>query len=265
MLQIQLSPGLPSGSWALLRPLCGHDEASVTDTGAIAAATLLDRLLVETSGTTVGPGKAWELAVCDRDRLLATIYLQYFGCQIESTVACTNCDKPFDLTFSLSDMMGRLQATRLTTCSGPDEACVYMLSDERRFRLPTVADLHDVVNLAADAATRTLLERCMVEGDPAVDPDVVQAAMEEAGPVLNIGLDASCPECGRGRRVRFDIGSYLLSVLSHERRFLVHEVHRIASAYGWGLDAILRLSRDDRRAYVRLIEGDHRARRRVLQ
>lgn len=265
MLQVTLQPGLPRGSWALLRPLCGHDEAFVGDTGAMAAATLLDRLLVETPGTTVGPGKAWDLAVCDRDRLLGIIYLQYFGERIESTVPCESCTEPFELIFSLRDLMTRLDDKKLTDVKGPDANAVYTLADGQRFRLPNSADLHSVSRLGPDAVAEALLERCMVGSDPAVDCAAVHAAMEQVGPVLDTDLDAACPKCGAPQKVRFDIQAYLLRTLLHEKQFLIHEVHRIALAYGWSLDGILALSRADRRAYVRLIEASGGPRKRVWQ
>jgi hypothetical protein len=56
---------------------------------------------------------------------------------------------------------------------------------------------------------------------------------------------------------------YLLRALAYEKQFLIHEVHRIALAYGWGYDEILSLTREDRRGFVRLIETDFAARRRV--
>ena len=77
MFQIQLRPGLPGGRWACLRSLCGHDEALIDGTSPWEATVFLDRLLVETPGTSVGPGRAWDLALSDRDRLLATIYMQF--------------------------------------------------------------------------------------------------------------------------------------------------------------------------------------------
>ncbi len=256
MLQIQLSPGLPGGRWACLRSLCGHDEAFIDGTGIIQATALLDRLLVEGPGTSVGPGKAWDLAVSDRDRLLATIYMQCFGDWIESTVPCGHCNKDFDLSFSLLGLVKSLEDRRGFTVAGPDEEGNYVLADGRRFRLPTSADQLNVLGLESGRAVTTLLDRCVVEGDLSADPETLQTAMEEVGAILDVDLEASCPECGTRQEVRFDIQTYLLRALSHEKLFLTQEVHRIATAYGWGFLEILNLPREDRRTYVRLIEGD---------
>jgi hypothetical protein len=263
MLHVPLNPGLRGGKWACLRPLCGHDEAAVDGTESVDAFGLLDRLLVDAPGTTVGPDRARELAVSDCDRLYAALYLHYFGERIVGTAVCWRCQAPFELNFSLRELMASLEEGAAVSAEGPNEEGLYTLSDGRRFRLPTLADQQEVMGLRAEAAAAALLERCVVEGDPLKDPDLLQAAMEEVGALLDLDLDAACSECGSSQGVRFDIQSYLMRALAHERRFLRHEVHRIALAYGWGHGEILDLTREDRRAYVRLIEAERAAGRRM--
>ena len=263
MLQVHLSSGLRGGMWACLRPLRGHDEAAVNGTGSVEAIAFLDQLLVEAPGTTVGPGEASELAVCDCDRLFAAIYLNYFGERIESAVTCRDCSEPFELSFSLLDLMASLEDGSGAKATGPDAEGIYMLPNGRRFRLPTAGDQRSVLGLEAEKAAAALLERCVVEGDPREDPALLQAAMDEVGAVLDLDLDATCPECGASQTVRFDIQAYTLRALAYEKRLLNHEVHRIAMAYGWGHEEILNLTREDRRMFARLILGDHAPRRKV--
>ena len=256
MLQVPLNPGLRGGKWACLRALCGHDEVQVDKTGAVASIEFLDRLLVEVPGSSVVPGKAGDLAACDCDRLFGALYRKTFGERIESTLTCRDCDEPFDLSFSLAALAGNVGDTATTQAEGPDEEGIYRLSDGRRFRLPTAADLSAVSGLESCNAEAALLERCTVEGDPTDAPELLQAAMDAVGAILDIDLDLSCPECGAAQTVRFDIQDYLLRALGYEKRFLHHEIHCIASAYGWGYQEILGLPREDRRAYARLIQAD---------
>ena len=256
MLQIPLRPGLQGGRWACLRPLCGHDEAFVHGTGAVEAMTLLDRLLIAAPGTTVGPGKAKELAVCDCDRLCAAIYLHYFGERIASTLICQECNTPFELSFSLRDLVASLEDGVATKATGPDEEGLYTLLDGRRFRLPTIGEQHSVMGLEAETAVVTLLKRCVVAGDPMAASELIQDAMHEVGAVLDLDLDAICPACAAPHPVRFGIQTYLLRALAYEKRFLNREIHSIAMAYGWGYEEILNLTREDRRTFVRLIESD---------
>ncbi|MGH8563238.1 MAG: hypothetical protein ACREXW_03805 [Gammaproteobacteria bacterium] len=263
MMQVPLNPGLRGGKWAGLRPLRGHDEAFLNGTDSAEAVAFLDRLLVEAPGTTVAPGRAKELAVCDCDRLFATLYLNYFGERIEGTVACQDCNEPFESSFSLRDLIVSLENGAAGKATGPDEEGIYTLPDARRFRLPTAGDQRSVLGLEAEKAAAALLERCVVEGDPREDPDRLQAAMDEVGALLDFDLEATCPQCGASQPVRFSIQSYVLRALAFEKRFLNREVHRIAMAYGWGHDEILNLTREDRRTFVRLIDAEQAAWRRV--
>jgi hypothetical protein len=262
MLLVQLSPGLRGGKWARLRPLCGHDETLIDDADSDEGIALLDRLLVEAPGTTVGPGKARNLAVCDTDRLYATIYLRYFGDLVEGAVGCRDCGEPFEVSFSLRNLLVNLEVGAGRTAGEPDEDGIYRLSDGRRFRLPTVSDLQAVLGLETAAAAGALLERCMISGDAMANQSLLQNVMDEVGPVLDLDLDAACPRCGVSQSVRFGMRAYLLRTLAYEKRFLVREIHLIAGAYRWGYEEILSLTREDRRAFVSLIQAEREARRR---
>jgi hypothetical protein len=146
---------------------------------------------------------------------------------------------------------------------GPDEDGIYTLSDGRRFRLPTVSDQQSVLGLQTDTAAGALLERCMVAGNAMDNLPLLQKTMDVVGPVLDLDLDATCPKCGACESVRFDMQAYLLRMLAYEKRFLVREIHLIAAAYGWGYGEILSLTREDRRAFVSLIQAEREARRRM--
>jgi hypothetical protein len=263
MIQIALRPGLQGGRWARLRSLCGHDEAFIDGAGSIDSVEFLGRLLVDTPGTTVGPRRAKELAVSDCDRLFAAIYLKYFGEQIEGSALCQNCNEPFESSFSLRDLMASMEDAVAATATGPDEGGIYTLPDGRRFRLPTAYDHNSVTGLGTEKATAALLERCVLEGDPMESPEIIQTAMEEVGPVLDLDLEAICPNCGALQSVWFDVQKYLSRALADEKPFLNHEVHLIAMAYGWSHEEILSLTREDRRGFVRLIEADQAGRRRL--
>ncbi len=256
MIEVPLNPGLPDGDWACLRPLAGHDEIVTDGAGIASAAQLLDRLLVQVPGTSIRPGKAWDLAICDRDRLLASVYRRCFGDRIEGTSLCRRCGERFDLGFSLAALIDSHAPNGKVEVEGPDREGVFSLENGCRFRLPNSHDQRKVQDLEPQSAVTALLEACVVEATQEPDPDRLQAAMEQVGPVLAEDLEASCPNCGAEQRVPFDIQSFLLQALAREKPFLTREVHRIAMAYRWSLDEILGLSREERRTYVRHIEAD---------
>lgn len=256
MLEVMLTPGLPGGRLAYMRELCGRDEGLVQGTSSATAASLLERLLVALPGAAVAPDQVADLAVCDRDRLLAAIHRDTFGDRIETRAPCRACGIPFELAFSLTALEADIAAR--TAPHSPDGT--RRLPDGRRFRLPTLADERALVGLAPLDASRTLAARCILDGE-ADDPEAVLAAIERAGPLLDLELSATCPECQAEQPVHFDIQSFLLTALLREVPGLAREVHRIAVAYGWTLTEILELPRNQRRLYVALIEAERTTRR----
>lgn len=256
MLEVMLTPGLPGARLACLRELCGRDEGLVQGCSTATAASLLARLVVPTPAS-LAPDRVAELAVCDRDRLLAAVHRASFGDHIETRAPCHACGVPFEIDFSLAALEADLAAQATAT---PDADGSFRLPDGRRFRLPNLADERAISGLAPELAAHTLATRCLLDGPPD-DPAGVLAAIEGAAPLLDLELSATCPACGVGQSVHFDIQTFLLTALARESEGLAREVHRIAVAYGWSLTEILELPRSQRRLHVELIEADRAARR----
>jgi hypothetical protein len=261
MLRIGLKPGLRDGKWACLRPICGHDEVSIDN--VVDGVELIDRLLVPVSGTTVGPGRAAELAVCDCDRLCAAIYAREYGEWIESTLPCRTCGLDFEATFSLRELAASLEPPDAAGIAGPDADGFFTLSEGRRFRLPTGDDQRMVAGRGTDEAIGLLVNRCIANGSSLGDTESLETAMSVVGPTLDVDFEVSCPHCSSPRTMRFDIQAHILRVLSAERRFLFREIHKVAQTYQWSLPQILDLTREDRRTFVRMINAERAVGERV--
>ncbi len=242
----------PTPGWVSLRELRGADEEMVEAPDSLNAIALLDRLLLEEPGAALGPGRAADLAVPDRDRLLAALYVRSFGLQVESTVRCRSCQRPFDLDFSLQDL---LQTVRDGSRPASTDDGLFALPDGRRFRLPTGVDEQAVALLPVEAQEAALLGRCLVDSG-AVDADALALGLRQAAPLLDLDVDARCPECGEAQTVRFDLQHYLLARILEERRLRAWEFHRLARTYGWSRTEILEVPRSRRRLHVDLIERD---------
>mgnify|MGYP003577260880 CR=1 FL=1 len=252
-MRVELRQSVAGRRWAKLRPLTGEDEVSLDLADAGAANALLARLL-DGSGVTVGPECLMALSVTDRDRLLAAIYRMEFGDRIVGVATCSNCREEFEFDFSLDALLthqdhGSEQAVR-------EGDGFYRLADGCRFRAPTLGDMEEVAKLPIDTAIRALLDRCLEAPAAERSRDAVQAALEQVAPILNIDVESQCPHCESTQGVAFSLESYLLRVLAQERRFLTHEIHRLALSYGWSLRDILSLSRGDRRSLVRRVEAE---------
>jgi hypothetical protein len=243
-----------------VREVTGHDEADVDGAASATAIRLLDRLLVADDEAGILPGHAADLTAADRDRLLAAIYRRAYGDRIESTVTCGACRQPFDLSFSLAELGARVLDWPAEVEPLPDGT--FRLGGGLMVRLPTGRDELRVAGMPPAEAAEELYRSCLVGTDSGLEPEALSEMLERVAPVLDVELDARCAECGSREPRRFDIQSYLLDALAQERRRLLAEVHRIAVAYGWSLDAILSLTRSDRRQYVALIDAEPVAPRR---
>lgn len=258
---LRFSPGEPR---IRVRELTGADERAVSGTATENALRLLDALMIAPPDGAAPPDAA-DLVGSDRDRLLVAIYRRAFGDRIENTLNCGQCRQPFDIDFSLSSLVSALE-------EGRDSPRVRQIGPNRfeteeglRFKLPTGRDELSLAALPATEVESGLLQCCGSGDDTAVGPSDVaalQALLAEVAPLVDLELDARCPECRHVHAVQFDIQSYLLGAIVAERARLAQEVHRVAIAYGWSWNEILTLTRAERRQFIELIENEAAARAR---
>jgi len=257
--QVQLN-NVDGGGRAFLREITGAEEQSITSTTTADAIKLLGGLLVNSLPGSLQPEQLTGLHAGDRDRMLAEVYQRIYGQRVESTVNCSQCGEVFDLDFSLSNLLESLNIGEDSEQVEPLGDGSYLLADGLRFRLPTVEDEFAVIGLAAEVAERELLLRCIEDLPEGFDLNdragQIQAAMESVAPIVDLELDARCPECGHEQQVHFDLQNFLLSALGAERGKLMAEIHSLASSYGWSLTDILKLPRSQRRNLAGLIEAD---------
>lgn len=249
MQRIAITYGARTG-FLCLRELRGADEEAIRDVDTWSAIGLVDRLLVDAPGVAVRPGEAAALTAADRDRVLAALHARELGDRIASTATCPACDARFDLDFHLSALLDGLVPDRAGVIA--DDAGGFTLADGTRFRVPTGQD--ELEAAAAPAPGEALIRRCRLAGDG--DPAEVAEALERIAPLLDLELDAACPECGHVHAVRFDMQRFLLGRLLAESQQRTAEIHRLARGYGWSLSEILSLPRARRREHVDLIERE---------
>jgi hypothetical protein len=241
-----------------LSELTGFDEQFVADTHTATAISLIDRLLIRVDSSSPN---ASALTASDRDRLLAAVYERTFGPRIHSTTHCAGCDQPFDLEFSLEQLRGMLDApTEAAADSQPDGT--FRTASGVRFRLPTGEDELAASAVAPDQAVRILIERCVLEPEADASIAAIEDAIEQVAPVLDVDLNAVCPECGQVQIVHFDMQFYLLRAIEQSRVQVARDAHLLAMAYGWSYQEILGLPRSVRRTFVGLIEADRSSRHR---
>ena len=245
---LHLTPGI---NGVYIRNLCGTDELSVESKGLSDVLNFLDSLIIKD-----GNGKkinASEIVTADRDRLIAMLYISLYGHKIESTLICKNCDQKFDLDFSLYDLLNHYKPDPLTVTQNG----TYEVESGINFRFPTGEDEKSVIGLSQSEAEKMLLGRCLLKGNPESNNEKVQLKMAEIAPVLNIEMQATCPECNYSQETRFDIQSFFLMKLILEKTLLIREIHYIASKYNWSLNEIVSLPRNLRKKFAALIQSEN--------
>jgi hypothetical protein len=216
-------------------------------------------------------GKLAGLSVAQRDAALFGLHEQTFGPQLKGLVACPACGEQLELGFDTHELRaaGILPADLVPGAETiePDgaETSLRIKGYQVVFRLPTSADLEEVVSLPDQAlARRQLLEACLVSvrrkdrDVPAheLPTDIlgaIVAGMEAAAPLANLTVACACPACEHTWEVVLDIVSYFWSEISAWAVRMLHEVHSLASSYGWREADILAMSAWRRQRYLELI------------
>ena len=218
-------------------------------TGACERAAPGPDLLLQTLAL---PGDGWvfgaaidQLTVGDRDRAIAGLYRQLYGDAILADAVCTGCAATYEIRFGLADLVA---SRRPDGSAGGDPPVVTL--GQSRLRLPTIADLSG----PADG----FLARLTLQG-PAPDPETASQALENADPALELDLSGICPECQAVQTSPFSVSAFLRAALRRDLGFLTREVHLIASTYHWSFDEILRLSRQERQSFARLLIAEREA------
>jgi hypothetical protein len=222
-------------------------------------------------GEMEGPGAAAvrNLPLGAREALLLEVRRLTFGERIECVQNCPACGESLSFEVRVEDLV---QLGKERTRARYDETLIVDGTAFRvSFRLPTGADLEVLAATSPgnrDKALEILLSRCIEEVrqdegpvDPAELPHNLLARlssrMSELDPLAEIRMPLTCPGCGHVFDTLFDTSDYFLRELEMWRSKLYKEVHRIALAYHWCEDDILRMKPRKRKIYLDLLAREH--------
>jgi hypothetical protein len=238
----------PKRPTVTLRELRGYEELMIDDSGSKGVLRLLENIL--TSVSPDNPCVVEKIVIADRDFLLSRVYSYTYGSRIQSVLKCRKCASPFDLEFSLDDLVS---SVRDSANNSDHDAQGFYNFEDHRFRLPDGEDELAVAGMPLAEAESRILKRCIADTGTVDCAIEVQSLMKSVAPLLYSEMHATCPECGESQVVIFDIQSFLLSRLKNERKRVTAEVHAIASAYHWSHQEILELPRSLRKTYAGMI------------
>lgn len=202
------------------------------------------------------------LSIGGRDALLLRIRENLFGTRLRSTADCPACGRRMEVSLLSED----IQSAAPTPGSLPQS--IQYGSQTIAFRLPNAGDMVALSSLTPgpEPLKSLLSKRCIIsvtqeDGKPldgVVPDEVVEVVSQEIAArdtQANTELKVTCSECGHVWTALFDTVSFLWAELDALCRRLLHQVHQLASAYGWTEAEILGLSPARRGYYVSLIES----------
>jgi hypothetical protein len=216
-------------------------------------------LLLAAACPELDAGDLAELSIGQRDAELLRLREWIFGPSVVSLATCSQCGERLELAFQVADVLAPSPARdeQLTSLSvGPYDV---------RFRLPNSRDLTAAAASGdVEEGRRLLVERCVLSarrddddepaGDlPAEVVAVLAEQMAQADPQGDVQLAMACPACGHEWQAAFDIVSFFWSEIHAWARRVLHEVHALASAYGWREADVLAMSPSRRQAYLELV------------
>jgi len=154
---------------------------------------------------------------------------------------------------------------RTLPAGAPDAGPLHVhLADGRAvaMRRPTGRDLREWrdVQLASrpssrEHALRLMLNSLVLTGEARPDDESTLAdALAAADPLVHFTVACRCPACGAPNEVDVDLETIALATLLARQRTLLHDVHMLASNYGWTEPEVLAVPPARRARYIALIE-----------
>lgn len=229
---------------AVLRKMTGRDEAIMADkrhrsNGARMISELLGNCLLRL-GTIERPGfkTAQQLYSADRQYLLVKLREITFGAEMQATYSCATCNEATLLTEDLAE----LEVVRLPHGEVPEDIVVRLedgytdrngeVYDLLVFRYPTGLDEERIAGTVRENTSRgknALMARCLkAMGDMPTpqmealgtavfndmtlsDRNLVDRALNNGGPGINLRRPVTCGGCGRDYTAALDMSNFLVA------------------------------------------------------
>lgn len=258
-----------------LRPLTGEDEEWLH---SLAPSTRLAGLVTDLLARCVlriGPYQMTaeairDLSVGDRDYVLVKLREVTFGPRMSRVLTCPydRCRALMDLDLMVGDFSIGERPTEPSHCLRLDDAGDGAML-EIEFRVPRGRELELIsaqATTSIDELRDQLLHWCVVRVAAVEDgsessfsalsstsKQALAAAIEKAGPRVELELELVCPECSRTFDVAFDPASMLLEDVGAGRAAFERELHLLALHYHWSPRDLLELTRPRRQRYLRVL------------
>ena len=217
---------------------------------------LLAACLLDFHGRPFDERQIWSMTVSSRISWLLALAAIEDPRPFTLTFTCPglDCAQPIEVELTLDEVLS-------AAAEAPTEPFVVDVGTARYLlRRPTGADQLAWLDTTCDSqeqAERAMVASLIVEG-PTREPGpealaAIEACLDESDPLVRFTLTAVCPYCGVSGEHEARLVEAALRTLSLAQARLLADVHRLASAYGWTEDQVMRLSAWRRQAYLDLV------------
>lgn len=174
--------------------------------------------------------------------------------EVPQLLRCDECGAKVEFSLPLAplaDLQRAVGAMEEVQVGRPDGAHL-------RLRLPVAADLRSWAASSVDGDDTTIAESLRIDGAPVTRAELpaIDRALAAADPLLDFRAEFSCPECQALLSVPCDLEMLALGVLEREQARLLELVHRLARAYHWDEEVILRLPAWRQRFYLTRLQAE---------
>ncbi len=191
------------------------------------------------------------LGACDR--LLLELREQCFGARLDGLARCPRCGTELDVGLDVDELRAEgvcgADELRAGGASGADGGRAVEVAG-RTVTLRALTS-RDIGSCGGDRDR--LLARCLV-GEP-VPPaaevlDAVEARLDALDPQAARTIDLDCPSCRVSWAASVDVTEFVWTEVDRFARRLLHDIHTLATAYGWREADVLAISPARRRFYL---------------
>jgi hypothetical protein len=184
-----------------------------------------------------------------RNRALLELHAACFGSRLQAWVECANCTEKLEFDVDARDLLGGPAAA-----APPDTS---IRTNGHTFRLPSSRDLARAAQESdANQGAIRVLHACCLDGAPGAwterDVATIGEVLAAADPAAELRLTLTCPMCDGTQEEALDPVTFVWAELRALAKRLLHDIHTLASAYGWSEPEILRLSDFRRSQYVEM-------------
>ncbi|PYX00263.1 MAG: phage baseplate protein [Acidobacteria bacterium] len=247
-----------------MRPLSVSELLAVWERGW--SARPFERALALLSAATpeCSPATLAGVSLGRRDASLLQLREWVFGPDLALVATCPHCGQSLEMAVPAGSL--RSSPSYRSDAAAGREIEVAAGDHEIRCRPPNSEDLLACVGLESAARRGRLFERCVLEARrqgqavpaeqlPENVAELVVRRIAASDPQADVRIDLGCPDCRHQWTEVFDIVSFFWTEIDAWARRTLHDVHALASAYGWRESDVLALSPGRRQIYLTMAQA----------